>query len=905
MIKKKYLCVAVALALSSIYAQAEEINSTIEQNTPYVKDDVTVTWKGSLTASSITVTNKFDISGSVTSNSDLTAGTIQISAASGSIKVKDKLNITGTGNSLVNYYGKIEANELHFDQPSTLLNRGTIKVESLTGCEGVVITNHLGQNNQSGTKFVITNIPTNIGGLINKSAFKVGSAGDVLNVTGNVVNENGAAITAVNGEAIGLDVGGLFHNQSALTLTELTVGGFLKNDADLTVTGNTTVNTGLSVAEGKTFTIDGNLDVSSTPYNDGEAHSLSPIEGNLIVHGNANVATGLVYSTGGLTVDGVLTITGQWFQYQGESSKFNVDHIVMDHQPGRKDSAVLSLEGEGDYHLTTLELKNSTNETERFNGVQLHNANLSVKQMLVNESTVGMIHFEQGTQHKADITNLTVAENGTFHVGAINGSLSDQSQNKIVVANASFADNTKITRKNEYDEDEKVEKDGDVGLIFKNLTAEGSLAINSMDSLKGGHGALTIENLHANGGAVIIGQSLEGQAAVVNIAEGASVAMNKGTTVDSLTVNMSTLAKDSLYVDSVGTNTKTNINVDGALNNKDPESILEELDAAVQIGKDDKGNYDFVIEEGDVFGEITGNHADYERAQNKKLAGLASVTAVSALTLRHEMNSLSKRMGELRDAPAGVGAWARAYGSEMEYGKQNVKAKNTSIQVGSDYTIGDWKVGAAFTFTDGDSSYTKGTADNKGYGVALYGTWFVPCGAYVDLIAKYNRLDTDFGFDEMKGSYKNDAFGLSAETGYRFNFLDGAFVEPQLGLSYGRMTGDTFVTSNGVTIEQDDYNSLIGRLGVRTGFKFPKDKGMIYARVSGVYDFKGSMDATATKGDQHGTMSEDLGGAWLEMGLGANFNWTDRTYTYIDLERTNGGHVKENYRWNIGVRHTF
>lgn len=77
-------------------------------------------------------------------------------------------------------------------------------------------------------------------------------------------------------------------------------------------------------------------------------------------------------------------------------------------------------------------------------------------------------------------------------------------------------------------------------------------------------------------------------------------------------------------------------------------------------------------------------------------------------------------------------------------------AKNTSIQVGSDYTIGDWKVGAAFTYTDGESSYDKGTADNKGYGFALYGTWFVPCGAYVDLIAKYNRLDTDFGFRDMQ-----------------------------------------------------------------------------------------------------------------------------------------------------------
>lgn len=141
---------------------------------------------------------------------------------------------------------------------------------------------------------------------------------------------------------------------------------------------------------------------------------------------------------------------------------------------------------------------------------------------------------------------------------------------------------------------------------------------------------------------------------------------------------------------------------------------------------------------------------------------------------------------------------------------------------------------------------------------------------------------------------------------YRFNFLDdGVFVEPQLGLSYGRMTGDTFVTSNGVTIDQDDYDSLIGRLGVRTGFKFPKNKGMVYARVSGLYDFQGSMVAIATQGKRQAATSEDLGGAWFEMGLGANFNWTDRTYTYIDLERTNGGEVKENYRWNIGVRHTF
>ena len=51
------------------------------------------------------------------------------------------------------------------------------------------------------------------------------------------------------------------------------------------------------------------------------------------------------------------------------------------------------------------------------------------------------------------------------------------------------------------------------------------------------------------------------------------------------------------------------------------------------------------------------------------------------------------------------------------------------------------------------------------------------------------------------------------------------------------------------------------------------------------------------------TFEADLGGAWLELGVDANFNWTKNTY--ISFERTNGGDVKENYRWNVGVRHNF
>lgn len=343
------------------------------------------------------------------------------------------------------------------------------------------------------------------------------------------------------------------------------------------------------------------------------------------------------------------------------------------------------------------------------------------------------------------------------------------------------------------------------------------------------------------------------------------------------------------------------------------QTAASAISSTVTIAQDEEESTNSVeIQSGDVNDGLTatlnrdGTLSNVVLTKNDKLDAFGSVAALSALSLRHEMNSLSKRMGDLRDAPEGVGVWMRGYGSEMEYGAQDLKMRSKSIQFGTDQSVGDWKLGVAFTYTDGDTSYDLGSADTKGYGVALYGTWFVPCGAYIDLMAKYNRLENDFKLNGMDGDYNSNAYGVSVETGYRFEFMNGGlYLEPQVGLNYGHIEGETIKTSNNVRIDQDSYDSLIGRAGLRAGFKFPKDKGTIYARLSGLYDFDGEVNGTATKGVAHNTIEEDLGGAWVEMGVGANFNWTPNTYTYIDFERTNGGDVKENYRWNVGIRHTF
>ena len=315
------------------------------------------------------------------------------------------------------------------------------------------------------------------------------------------------------------------------------------------------------------------------------------------------------------------------------------------------------------------------------------------------------------------------------------------------------------------------------------------------------------------------------------------------------------------------------------------------------------------FDEGRLSGAIEASRNDdgtfaVTQKANTKMEALKTLSVLSGLQWRHDMNDLTKRMGDLRTSPEGLGGWARVYGSEQAY--DDVVSKNTSVQVGGDVDVGQgWKVGAAMTYTDGSADLTNGTADQKAYGLAAYGTWLGDDGHFVDLIAKVSRLKTDFEVSHATGRFDNNAWSLSAEVGRHFTLANNAFVEPQVELTYGRILSDDFDNSEGVRIEQDDFESLIGRMGVRAGFYFPNDKGLIYARASVLHDFKGESGLVASYGQKRVAMSDDMGGTWGEFGLGATFRLTPATYTYVDLEKTTNSDVHEKWRWNLGVRYVY
>ena len=357
--------------------------------------------------------------------------------------------------------------------------------------------------------------------------------------------------------------------------------------------------------------------------------------------------------------------------------------------------------------------------------------------------------------------------------------------------------------------------------------------------------------------------------------------------------------------------TGANVQVTGVTADDITDLDAEAAAILTHVGANIREGGTATIEGGDVLGEIEittgadGSISIGTIGASDKVASLSDGQSIATLQWRHEMNDLTKRMGELRDSPAGIGAWARLYGSEQEYGKKNVTLRSTSVQVGADYQIGEWTVGCAFSYTNGSVDYAQGSGDADTYGFAAYGSWFAQNGMFLDLIAKYSRLSNDFEIADMKGSIDNNAYSFSAEFGWRFDLAKTLFVEPQVELTYGRILGDNATASNNVRIEQEDFDSLLGRVGLRAGFKCPNDRGTVYVRVSGVHDFKGESDVRYSSSKASTTVHDDIGGSWVEYALGANVNITPSTYTYLDLERTSGSDVKENWRWNIGLRTVF
>lgn len=311
----------------------------------------------------------------------------------------------------------------------------------------------------------------------------------------------------------------------------------------------------------------------------------------------------------------------------------------------------------------------------------------------------------------------------------------------------------------------------------------------------------------------------------------------------------------------------------------------------------------------------------------KPVTPLLSPTAKAVLAMagmggqnamyHNQLSDLRKRLGEVRGMTESNGLWVSASGQRDRFdgfASNGVKQNAYRFNLGLDHKIGSWLVGANFKYlhgtqkTSNPDSHAKGKVNSAG--ANIYGTWIAENGFYTDIVASfdhYHQKITTSMLDGrgVSGKVNNFGLGLSAEVGKKFGLTKDFFVEPQAQLAYYWIKGKDFSMSNGMKVEQDDFNSLVGRLGVVAGKDF-KDaegntKGQVFVKGGVKQQFAGKQKLRANSVQ----FKDELKGTSGYYGLGFEANPNKKVSLYGHVERENGKHYTKEIEVMLGLRYKF
>ena len=295
---------------------------------------------------------------------------------------------------------------------------------------------------------------------------------------------------------------------------------------------------------------------------------------------------------------------------------------------------------------------------------------------------------------------------------------------------------------------------------------------------------------------------------------------------------------------------------------------------------------------------------------------ILSANALNYHTWRTENDKLMQRMGELRhNGEAEQGAWFRVKGTKIgRDGKFNFENKYTTYELGYDRLTKQTEKmkryqGVALSYTDGTSSYNRGTGDNSSKSINFYTTQMSSKGHYLDVVFKVSNMDNDFSVydtnsNKITGDANNTGVSLSAEYGRKNDLKHGWYIEPQAQFTLGYLGGDNYFTSNGIEVSQSGIKSAVGRIGFNIG-KEVGSRGIVYAKANLLHEFGGGYDVTMREGGGQLKTSDTFNDTWFEYGVGAAVATGKNSHIYLDVERSAGSDFTKDWQWNVGARWTF
>lgn len=569
--------------------------------------------------------------------------------------------------------------------------------------------------------------------------------------------------------------------------------------------------------------------------------------------------------------------------------------------------------------ITTIEFWGKDNQTAQ-----------SVSLGTVNVGKFGVVRIQEGIAG-SDSSNVANPKSSSVAIGTLN--LGDKSAVTIGVSSGNdhkSPDSTSISTINVSDgefagivagegQNNRIEV-GTINIANNKLDLGNQTSLSNTGGYKlaktrlvGQNGTVKVNLENASSQLVLgdVGEEDEGNGTTLDIKFSEAAAASKNSTV--------TVVKDA----TVASNATFNVTADNmatgdaAQNIKNLQTVADKV---VQEGADPESATtvaDNVTLKSKIFDEVSAQIKDgkvdtntIRVSENAEVVGFAQLHSVGLMQWRSEMNHMQYRLGEIRDHKGyNNGVWVRAYNGKDKYGSQSVENEYIGIQAGYDHRIEgtNFIVGGAVNYAHGDSDFSAGAGDNHNVAFTAYGTWLADSGLFADVTAKVGRLSNDVTIGGYTAGYDTNAVSLSAEAGWRVPVSKSFYVEPQVEMMYGHVSGADYSTQN-YKAEMDAVDMFVGRLGVQAGLVCPQNKGSVYVRASVLHDFDGEASTLFRNRENLNEVrpvEDDLGGTWYELGIGAHYNVTDTTYVYADFQYADGDETESPWRWTLGIRKAF
>ena len=298
------------------------------------------------------------------------------------------------------------------------------------------------------------------------------------------------------------------------------------------------------------------------------------------------------------------------------------------------------------------------------------------------------------------------------------------------------------------------------------------------------------------------------------------------------------------------------------------------------------------------------------------------------------INSLNKRMGELRNNDDTQGVWARVFTGKQTSTMDLIPSDSTyvTVQGGYDYgfgvTGGTNYLGVALSYgytsseTDRSinaiASITGYSSKSSNIEVAVYNSYIQDEGWFSDTIAKFGYIMSDFDIYEQsstqKQSLSNFALSLGQEVGYRFALGSEKnwFIDPQVELVAGYINSTDLSQAQGGQILDGKLDSVFlfrTRVGSDFGYSLKKDKNQYDFRLGLSYEYDVA-NADAFFDIASANMSKVFNNAVdndgrVVLNLGTNMKFGENMRLYFDFEKSFAGKITTDYQVNVGFRYGF